>query len=71
MTNTLPPAMAARVGRLLVVSAIVMFGLAVAFWNDLLPVGVSAEARPLLAGALAAAGLLDLGLAIFMRRKAR
>jgi hypothetical protein len=71
MTTSMPPATAGRVGRLLVLSAIVMFALAVAFWNDLLPVGVGADARPILAGALVAAGLLDLGLAIVMRRKAR
>jgi hypothetical protein len=71
MTTSMPPATAARVGRLLVVSAIVMFGLSVAFWNDLLPVGLGADARPVLAGALAVAGLLDLGMAIFLMRKAR
>ena len=36
MTTSMPPATAGRVGRLLVLSAIVMFALAVAFWNDLL-----------------------------------
>jgi hypothetical protein len=71
MTASIPPAMAGRVGRLLVLSAIVMFALAVVFWNDLVPLGISADARPVLAGALAAAGVLDLGLALFMKRKAR
>ena len=64
-----PPA---AVGRILVVSAIVMFALSLAFWNDALPfLGLSADARPLVAGALLAGGLLDLGLAIVMMRKAR
>jgi hypothetical protein len=71
MTVAIPPATAGRVGRLLVLSAIVMFALAVVFWNDLLPLGISADARPVLAGALAAAGVLDLGLALFMKRRAR
>ncbi len=64
-----PPA---AVGRILVVSAIVMFALSLAFWNDALPfLGLSADARPLVAGALLAGGLLDLGLAIVMMRRAR
>jgi hypothetical protein len=64
-----PPA---AVGRILVVSAIVMFGLSLALWNDALPfLGLSPEARPLVAGALLAGGFLDLGLAIVMMRRAR
>jgi hypothetical protein len=64
-----PPA---AVGRILVVSAIVMFGLSLALWNDALPfLGLSPEARPLFAGALLAGGFLDLGLAIVMMRRAR
>jgi hypothetical protein len=64
-----PPA---AIGRILVASAIVMFGLSLAFWNDALPfLGLGAEARPLVAGALLAAGFLDLGLAIVMMRRAR
>jgi hypothetical protein len=66
------PVPSAFVGRILVVSAIVMFALSFAFWNDLLPfLGVSADARPLVAGALLAGGLLDLGLAVVMMRRAR
>jgi hypothetical protein len=62
----------AAVGRILVVSAIVMFALSAAFWNDALPfLGVSADARPLIAAALLAGGLLDLGLAIVMMRRGR
>ena len=66
------PASSAAVGRILVVSAIVMFALSLAFWSDALPfLGLSADARPLVAGALLAGGLLDLGLAIVMMRRAR
>ena len=62
----------ALAGRMLHVSAIGMFALSLALWNDVLPsLGLSAEARPLVAGALLAGGLLDLGLAIFMMRRAR
>ena len=43
----------AAIGRILIVSAIVMFALSLAFWNDLLPfLGLSVDARPLVAGAL-------------------
>jgi hypothetical protein len=72
MTADRRAAAPAAVGRILVVSAIVMFALSLAFWNDALPfLGVAASARPLLAGALLVAGLMDLGLAIFMMRRAR
>ena len=67
--RTAAPALA---GRLLVVSAIVMFALSLALWNDALPfLGLGADARPLVATALVAGGLLDLGLAILMMRRAR
>ena len=59
------------VGRLLVLSAVVMFAFSLLFWNDVLPVELSADARPLVAGALFLAGILDLGLAIVMMRRAR
>jgi hypothetical protein len=72
MTADRRAAAPAVVGRMLVISAIVMFALSLAFWNDALPfLGVTANARPLLAGALLAAGLMDLGLAIVMMRRAR
>ena len=72
MSSSLPPGKAAVVGRLLVLSAIVMFALSLVFWNDLLPsLGLTPEARPLIAGALLVAGLFDLGLAIVMIRRAR
>jgi hypothetical protein len=62
----------AAVGRILVASAIVMFALSILVWIDALPfLGLSADARPLIAGALLLAGLLDLGMAIAMVRRAR
>jgi hypothetical protein len=62
----------AAVGRILVASAIVMFALSILVWTDALPfLGLSAGARPLIAGALLVAGLLDLGMAIVMVRRAR
>ena len=66
------PAPSAGVGRILVVSAIVMFALSILVWSDALPfLGLTAPARPLIAGALLLAGLLDLGMAIVMMRRAR
>jgi hypothetical protein len=62
----------ASVGRILVASAIVMFALSILVWVDALPfLGLGADARPLIAGALLLAGLLDLGMAIVMMRRAR
>jgi hypothetical protein len=55
-----------------VVSAIVMFALSILVWTDALPfLGLGADARPLIAGALLLAGLLDLGMAVVMTRRAR
>jgi len=66
------PAPSAAVGRILVVSAIVMFALSILVWTDALPfLGLTDSARPLIAGALLLAGLLDLGMAIVMMRRAR
>lgn len=63
------PAQQRRVGRSLVAAAVIVFALAIAFWNgfgDLPPV----LRRPI-AGALFVGGLIDLGLGIlFMRRAA-
>jgi hypothetical protein len=66
------PAPSALVGRILVASAIVMFALSILVWTDALPfLGLSADARPLVSGALLVAGFLDLGMAIVMMRRAR
>ena len=70
--SSVRPAPSALVGRILVVSAIVMFALSILVWSDALPfLGLTASARPLIAGALLLAGLLDLGMAIVMMRRAR
>jgi hypothetical protein len=72
MSPAPPPRQAAIVGRLLVLSAVVMFALAILFWNQTFDVlAVSEDARPFIAGALFAAGLLDLGIGIVMMRRAR
>jgi hypothetical protein len=71
MTDAARRQPAPSVGRLLVLSAIVMFALSLLFWNDVLPIELSADAKPLVAGGLFVAGILDLGLAIFMSRRAR
>jgi hypothetical protein len=66
------PAPSAAVGRILVGSAIVMFALSLLVWSDALPfLGLTPDARPLIGGALLLAGLLDLGMAIVMMRRAR
>lgn len=49
-------------GIALVASAAVMLVLALLFWNGV--IGIAAEARPLLSGALALAGLVDLGVGV-------
>jgi hypothetical protein len=59
------------IGRVLVLSAILMFAFSLLFWNDVLPIAVSAPAKPIVAGALFLAGLLDLGMAVVMTRRAR
>jgi hypothetical protein len=66
------PQQSALVGRILVLSAVVMFALAMLFWNQTFAFfALSEDARPFVAGALVAAGLLDLGLGIVMMRRAR
>lgn len=57
------------VGRILVVTAAVMFGLAIAFWNGL--GGLSPDVRTLVATAVAVAGLVDLGMGIVFLRRAQ
>jgi hypothetical protein len=49
-----------------------MFALSILVWTDALPfLGLGADARPLIGGALLLAGLFDLGMAIAMMRRAR
>ena len=72
MTPAPAPRQAALVGRILVLSAVVMFALSMLFWNQTFDVlAVGEDARPLIAGALLSAGLLDLGIGIVMMRRAR
>jgi hypothetical protein len=72
MTPAPAPQQAGLVGRILVLSAVVMFALSILFWNQTFDAfAVSEAARPFIAGALCAAGLLDLGIGIVMMRRAR
>jgi hypothetical protein len=49
-----------------------MLALSIALRNDMLPfLGLAADVRIVVANALVAAGLLDLGLAIILQRRAR
>jgi hypothetical protein len=57
------------VGRALVASAAIMFGLGAAFWNGFLELPVSV--RPVLTMALATVGVLDLGIGLFFLRRAK
>jgi hypothetical protein len=70
MTAGSPRTPGPLVGRVLVLSAILMFAFSLLFWNDALPIEMSAQAKPIVAGALFLAGLLDLGLAVVMMRRA-
>jgi hypothetical protein len=56
-----------RLGRMLILTAVIVFALAIAFWNGL--GSLEPDARPLIAGALTLAGLLDLGIGIVMLRR--
>ena len=71
MSGSLQAKPSPLIGRVLVLSAIVMFAFSLLFWNDVLPIEMSAQAKPIVAGALFVAGVLDLGLAVVMTRKAR
>jgi len=51
------PAARANVGRLLLTSAVVLLGLAAAFWFGLIP--VDSEQQSIIAGMLFLAGLVD------------
>jgi hypothetical protein len=71
MTDRSQPKPSPLVGRVLALSAIIMFAFALLFWNDTVPIELSARAKPIVAGALFVAGILDLGMAIVMMRRAR
>jgi hypothetical protein len=57
------------VGRALIGSAALMFGLGVAFWNGW--IAIAEAARPAITMALAVVGVLDLGIGLFFLRRAR
>jgi predicted ABC-type sugar transport system permease subunit len=63
------PAQKRIVGRALIGSAAVMFGLGAGIWNGLLD--IHAEVRPLITLALGIVGALDLGIGLFFLRSAR
>ena len=65
----IPPAQRRTVGRALVISAVAMFALGVAFWQGLF--GLTEQARTLATGALTFVGLTDLGLGIYFLRQTR
>jgi peptidoglycan/LPS O-acetylase OafA/YrhL len=71
MTDPAQARSAALAARIALVSAAAMFVLAVALWNRWLPFDPGDDARPMIVGALLAAGLLDLGIGIMMRRRSR
>jgi hypothetical protein len=73
MSDPGQPRRSARLAsRVAGVSAAVMLGLSIALRNDLLPfLGLAADVRIIVANALVAVGLLDLGAAIFLQRRAR
>jgi hypothetical protein len=58
--------------RFMLVSAIVMFGLGLAIWNEAFSFLVLDDvSRRFLTGALLAGGLFDVGVAILLSRRAR
>ena len=64
---TKDPAQLRLLGRLLMVSAVVIFAMAIAVWNGF--VDLDPDVRPVIAGALTFAALLDVGLGIVMLRR--
>jgi hypothetical protein len=68
--STPAPAPARRIGRILVLSATLMFAFSLAVFNDLLPLGLPDDTRLLLGGVLFVVALSELGLAIFFLRRA-
>jgi len=63
------PTQRRMVGRALLVSAVAMFALGVAFWQGLF--NLPPETRTMAAVGLAVVGLTDLGLGIFFLRQSR
>ena len=59
------------VGRVLSVSAAVMFVFSILSFNDLLPFPTTPEARRILGPALFLVGFLDMTLAVLVSRRAR
>jgi hypothetical protein len=62
------PSVQRRIARALIASAIMLFALALAFWNGLIP--IEEAIRPTITGAIVFAALLDLGIAIVLMRRA-
>jgi branched-subunit amino acid transport protein AzlD len=71
MTDGRPPSVSPIVGRVLAVSAALMFVFSILCFNDLQPMAMSAGARQITAKALFFAGMLDMGLAGWLSRRAR
>ena len=62
------PSVQRRIARALIASAVVLFALALAFWNAVIP--IEEATRPTITGAVVFAALLDLGIAIVLMRRA-
>ena len=71
MSGSPAPRVSPVVVRVLQVSAMLMFVLSILAFNDKLPFGTTAETRKILGPALCVVGLLDLGVATLMGRRAR
>ena len=71
MTDASAPKPNKLVGRVLAVSAILMFVFSILSFNNLLPFSTTPEARKILGPALFFAGVLDMTLAAVVRRRAR
>jgi hypothetical protein len=69
--STPTPENARRIGRILVLSATLMFAFSLAVFNDLVPLGLPGDTRTILGGLLFVVGLSELGLAIYFLRRFR
>ena len=69
--STPTPQNARLIGRVLVLSATLMFAFSLAVFNDLLPLGLPDDTRTILGGVLFVVGLSELGLAIYFMRRFR